>query len=262
MIASEPTRLTLGEVLADSRVMAARQLRKTLRKPVYVIFAFVQPVMFVLLFRFVFGGAIDTGDVDYVDFLMPGIIVHTAVFGALMTGIGLNTDVATGVVDRFRSLPISRSAVLFGRTAADIVQNVMTLIVMMLVGIAVGFRPSEPVWSIAFALLIVLAFSYTFSWISAFVGLSVKDPETAKSAGFIWVFPLTFVSSAFVPAESMPDWLEAFANINPITLVVDTVRALMIGEGEVTGPLLGTTAWLVGLLAVFVPLSMRAFRRA
>jgi len=262
VIASEPTRLTLGDVLADSRVMAARQLRKTLRKPVYLIFAFVQPVMFVLLFRFVFGGAIDTGDVDYVDFLMPGIIVQTAVFGALMTGIGLNTDVATGVVDRFRSLPISRSAVLFGRTAADIVQNVMTLIVMMLVGIAVGFRPSEPVWSIAFALLIVLAFSYTFSWISAFVGLSVKDPETAQSAGFIWVFPLTFVSSAFVPAESMPDWLEAFANINPITLVVDTVRALMIGEGEVTGPLLGTTAWLVGLLAVFVPLSMRAFRRA
>ncbi len=179
--------------------MATRQLRKTLRKPVYVIFAFVQPVMFVLLFRYVFGGAINTGDVDYVDFLMPGIIVQTAVFGALMTGIGLNTDVATGVVDRFRSLPISRSAVLFGRTAADIVQNVMTLIVMLLVGVAVGFRPSEPVYDIALALLVVLAFSYTFSWISAFVGLSVKDPETAQSAGFIWVFPLTFVSSAFVP---------------------------------------------------------------
>ena len=262
MIASEPTRLTLGEVLADSRVMAARQLRKTLRKPVYVIFAFVQPVMFVLLFRFVFGGAIDTGDVDYVDFLMPGIIVQTAVFGALMTGIGLNTDVATGVVDRFRSLPISRSAVLFGRTAADIVQNVMTLIVMMLVGIAVGFRPSEPVWSIAFALLIVLAFSYTFSWISAFVGLSVKDPETAQSAGTNADETNVSGNTQMKPAESMPDWLEAFANIKPITLVVDTVRALMIGEGEVTGPLLGTTAWLVGLLAVFVPLSMRAFRRA
>jgi ABC-2 type transport system permease protein/oleandomycin transport system permease protein len=262
MIASEPARLTFGEVLADSRVMAGRQLRKTLRKPVYIIFAFVQPVMFVLLFRYVFGGAIDTGDVDYVDYLMPGIIVQTAVFGALMTGIGLNTDVATGVVDRFRSLPISRAAVLFGRTAADIVQNVMTLIVMLLVGIAVGFRPSEPVWSIALALLIVLAFSYTFSWISAFVGLSVKDPETAQSAGFIWVFPLTFVSSAFVPADSMPGWLEAFASINPITLVVDTVRALMIGEGTVAGPLLGTMAWLVGLLAVFVPLSVRAFRRA
>jgi ABC transporter DrrB family efflux protein len=184
------------------------------------------------------------------------------VFGALMTGIGLNADVATGVVDRFRSLPISRSAVLFGRTAADIVQNVMTLIVMLLVGFAVGFRPSEPVYDIALALLVVLAFSYTFSWISAFVGLSVKDPETAQSAGFIWVFPLTFVSSAFVPAESMPGWLEAFAEINPITLVVDTVRALMIGEGDVGGPLLGTLAWLAGLLAVFVPLSVRAFRRA
>ena len=182
----------------------------SLRKLVYVIFAFVQPVMFVLLFRFVFGGAIDTGDVDNVDIQKPGIIVQTAVFGAPMT----------------------------------------------------GFRPSEPVWSIAFALLIVLAFSYTFSWTSAFVGLPIKDPETAQSAGFIWVFPLTFVSSAFVPVDSMPDWLEAFANINPITLVVDTVRALMIGEGDVTGPLLGTTAWLVGLLAVFVPLSMRAFRRA
>jgi ABC-2 type transport system permease protein/oleandomycin transport system permease protein len=261
-MSAEATHLTFGEVLADSRVMAARQLRKTLRKPVYIIFAFVQPVMFVLLFRYVFGGAIDTGDVDYVDFLMPGIIVQTAVFGALMTGIGLNTDVATGVVDRFRSLPISRAAVLFGRTAADIIQNVMTLIVMLLVGIAVGFRPSEPVWSIALALLVVLAFSYTFSWISAFVGLSVKDPETAQSAGFIWVFPLTFVSSAFVPADSMPDWLQAFAEINPITLVVDTVRALMIGVGDVRGPLLGTIAWLVGLLAVFVPLSVRAFRRA
>jgi ABC transporter DrrB family efflux protein len=262
MISAEPTRLSFAEVLADSRVMAGRQLRKTLRKPVYVIFAFVQPVMFVLLFRYVFGGAIDTGGVDYVDFLMPGIIVQTAVFGALMTGIGLNADVATGVVDRFRSLPISRSAVLFGRTAADIVQNVMTLIVMVLVGVAVGFRPTGSVFEIALALLVVLAFSYTFSWISAFVGLSVKDPETAQSAGFIWVFPLTFVSSAFVPADSMPDWLEAFANINPITLVVDTVRALMIGEGDVTGPLLGTLAWLVALLAVFVPLSMRAFRRA
>src|SRR3954453_490853 len=125
MIASEPTRLTFGEVLADSRVMAGRQLRKTLRKPVYIIFAFIQPVMFVLLFRYVFGGAIDTGDVDYVDFLMPGIIVQTAVFGALLTGIGLTEDLKAGVVDRFRSLPIARSAVLVGRTAADVVMNVM-----------------------------------------------------------------------------------------------------------------------------------------
>ena len=135
--------------LADSRVMTARQLRKTLRRPVYIVFAFVQPVMFVLLFRYVFGGAIDTGGVDYVDFLMPGIIVQTAVFGALLTGVGLTEDLKAGVVDRFRSLPISRSAVLIGRTAADIVVNMLTLIVMVLVGFAVGFRPSEPVYDLA-----------------------------------------------------------------------------------------------------------------
>jgi ABC-2 type transport system permease protein len=254
--------LTFAETITDTRVMTGRQLRKTLRRPVYVIFAFVQPVMFVLLFRYVFGGAINTGGVDYVDFLMPGIIVQTAVFGALLTGIGFTEDLKAGVVDRFRSLPIARSAMLIGRTAAELVVNVMTLIVMVLVGLAVGFRPSEPVYDLLLAFVLVLAFSYVFSWISAFVGLTVKDPETAQSAGFIWVFPLTFVSSAFVPADSMPGWLEAFANVNPITLVVDAARALTIGEGDALGPALGTLAWLVGLLAVFVPLSVHAFRRA
>ncbi len=185
----ERDRLTLAETLGDARVMVRRQLRKTLRKPVYIVFAFVQPVMFVLLFRYVFGGAINTPGYDYVDFLMPGIIVQTAVFGALMTGIGLTEDLRRGVIDRFRSLPIARSAVLVGRTAADCCMNVLTLSVMLLVGIAVGFRPSEPVWSVLAGLLLVLAFAYTFSWISAWVGLSVKDPETAQSAGFIWVFP-------------------------------------------------------------------------
>ncbi len=260
--ASERARLTLAETAADARVMVRRQLRKTLRKPVYIVFAFVQPVMFVLLFRYVFGGAIVTPGYDYVDFLMPGIIVQTAVFGALMTGIGLTEDLRRGVIDRFRSLPIARSAVLVGRTAADACMNVLTLTVMLLVGVAVGFRPSEPLWSVLAGLLLVLAFAYTFSWISAWVGLSVKDPETAQSAGFIWVFPLTFASSAFVPTESMPSWLQSFADVNPITLAVDAARALMIGSGDVATPLLGTLAWLAGLLLVFVPLSVRAFRRA
>jgi len=254
--------LTFAETVTDSRVMAVRQLRKMLRRPVMIMFAFVQPVMFVLLFRYVFGGAIDTGGIDYVDFLMPGIIVQTAVFGALVTGIGLTEDIKAGVVDRLRSLPMSRSAVLFGRTAADAVMNVMTLTVMLLVGVAVGFRPDQPVYDLALALLLVLAFSYVFSWISAFIGLSVKDPETAQSAGFIWVFPLTFVSSAFVPVESMPGALEWFAAVNPVTLTVDAARALMIGEGDALGPALGTLAWLVGLMAIFVPLAVRAFRRA
>jgi ABC-2 type transport system permease protein/oleandomycin transport system permease protein len=242
--------------------MAARQLRKTLRRPSLVVFAFVQPVMFVLLFRYVFGGAIRTGGVAYVDFLMPGIIVQTAIFGALLTGVGLTEDLKAGIVDRFRSLPIARSAVLVGRTSADLVMNVLTLTVMVLVGVAVGFRPTEPVYDLGLAFVLVLGFSYVFSWISACIGLSVRDPETAQSAGFIWVFPLTFASSAFVPVSSMPGALRAFGEVNPVSLAVDAVRSLTIGGADALPPVLETVAWLVGLLLVFVPLAVRAFRHA
>jgi len=241
--------------------MAGRQLRKSLRRPTYIVFSFVQPVILLLLFRYVFGGAIDTGGLDYVDFLIPGIIVQTAIFGALVTGLGITEDLKAGSVDRFRSLPIARSSVLLGRTAADLVMNVMTLIVMVLVGVAIGFRPSEPVYALAAAFVLVLAFSYVFSWISAYIGLMVRDPETAQSAGFIWVFPLTFASSAFVPADSMPGAIQAFAEINPVTLAVDAARALTVGHGDALAPALGTIAWLAGLLLVFVTLSVRAFRR-
>jgi ABC-2 type transport system permease protein/oleandomycin transport system permease protein len=259
---SDRPRLTLGETIADSRVMAARQLRKTLRRPTYIVFSFVQPVMFVVLFRYVLGGAIDTGGVAYVDYLMPGIMVQTAIFGALITGIGLTEDMKAGVVDRLRSLPIARSAVLVGRTAADMAMNVMTLAVMVLVGVAVGFRPSMPVYDLAAAFALVLGFSYAFSWVSAYIGLKVRDPETAQSAGFIWVFPLTFASSAFVPTSSMPGALQAFADVNPVTLTVDAVRALTIGHADAASPALGALVWLAGLLLVFVPLAVRAFRRA
>jgi ABC-2 type transport system permease protein/oleandomycin transport system permease protein len=255
-------RLTLAETFADSGVMATRQLRKILRRPMYVVYLFVQPVIFVLLFRYVFGGAINTGRVSYVDFLMPGIIVMTAIFGALTTGLGLTEDIKAGVVDRFRSLPIARSAVLVGRTAADLAMNVLTLIVMVLIGFVVGFRPSQPPYDVALAFVLVLAFAYVFSWISAFIGLSVRDPETAQSAGFIWVFPLVFASSAFVPTSSMPGIVHTFADINPVTLTVNAARALTIGDGNALAPTLGTLAWLAGLLLVFVPLAVRAFRRA
>ncbi len=261
-VGRERQRLTIGETLRDSRVMGARQLRKTLRRPTYIVFAFVQPVMFVLLFRYVFGGAINTGHIKYVDFLMPGIVVQTAIFGALVTGIGLTEDMKAGVVDRFRSLPIARSAVLLGRTAADMAMNILTLTVMVLVGLAVGFRPNRPLYDLAAAFLLVLGFSYVFSWISAFVGLKVRNPETAQSAGFIWVFPLTFASSAFVPTASMPGPIRAFARVNPVTLAVNAVRALSIGHGAATAPALETLAWLVGLLLVFVPLAVRTFRRS
>ena len=255
-------RLTLAETLADSRVMAARQLRKILRRPMYVVYLFVQPVIFVLLFRYVFGGSINTGHVSYVDYLMPGIIAMTAIFGALTTGIGLTEDMATGVVDRFRSLPIARSAVLIGRTAADLVTNLVSLIVMLLIGLAVGFRPSQPIYDVVLAFALVLAFAYVFSWISAFVGVSVRNPETAQSVGFIWVFPLVFASSAFVPTAHMPGVVRTFADLNPVTLVVNAARALTIGHGHVLGPTLGTLAWLAALLLIFVPLSVRALRRA
>jgi ABC transporter DrrB family efflux protein len=258
----ERGRLTLAETIADSRVMAVRQLRKVLRRPMYVGYLFVQPVIFVLLFRYVFGGAIDTGRMSYVDFLLPGIIVMTAVFGALTTGLGLTDDMKAGVVDRFRSLPIARSAVLLGRTAADLAVNVLTLLMMLLIGLAVGFRPSQPFYEVALAFTLVLAFAYVFSWISAYVGLTVRDPETAQSVGFIWVFPLVFASSAFVPTNSMPGIVHTFADVNPVTLVVDAARALTIGHGEALAPTLGTLAWLIGLLLVFVPLAVRAFRRA
>jgi ABC transporter DrrB family efflux protein len=256
------TAMTLTETLADSRVMATRQLRKVLRRPMYVVYLFVQPVIFVLLFRYVFGGAIDTGGVSYVNYLMPGVIAMTAIFGALTTGLGITEDLAAGVVDRFRSLPIARSSVLIGRTAADLAANLVSLIVMLLIGFAVGFRPSQPVYEVVLAFALVLAFAYVFSWISAYVGLSVRDPETAQSVGFIWVFPLVFASSAFVPTDSMPGAVKAFASVNPVTLVVDAARHLTIGHGSALHPALGALAWLAGLMLVFVPLSLRAFRRA
>jgi ABC transporter DrrB family efflux protein len=259
---SDRGRLTLAETIADSRVMAIRQLRKILRRPMYVGYLFVQPVIFVLLFRYVFGSAINTGRVSYVNFLIPGIIVMTAVFGALTTGLGLTEDLAAGVVDRFRSLPIARSAVLIGRTAADLATNAVTLIVMLVIGIAVGFRPSQPYYQVVLAFALVLAFAYVFSWISAFVGVSVRNPETAQSMGFIWVFPLVFASSAFVPTANMPGVVRAFADINPVSLVVNAARALTIGHGQALAPALGALAWLAALLLIFVPLSVRAFRQA
>ena len=251
----ERSRLTLAQTLADSRVMAARQRRKILRRPMYVVYLFLQPVIFVLLFRYVFGGAINTGHISYANYLMPGIIVMTAIFGSLTTGLGLTEDMAAGVVDRFRSLPIARSAVLIGRTAADLATNFVTLLVMLAIGLAVGFRPTQPFYDV------VLAFAYVFSWISAFVGISVRNPETAQSVGFIWVFPLVFASSAFVPTSHMPAAVHAFADVNPVTLVVDAARALTIGHGHALAPALETLAWLAGLLLIFVPLSIRAFRR-
>jgi ABC transporter DrrB family efflux protein len=248
-----------SEAFSDAIVMARRGLIETARKPALLVLSFFQPVIMIMIFRYAFGGAIKTPNGSYVNFLMPGILVLTAIFGAIVTGIGLTEDLSKGIVDRLRSLPMARSAVLVGRTLSDLVRNVTSVVLMLGVGFIVGFRPSEPVPRFLAAIALLLAFAYVFSWISATIGLVVRDPETAQGAGFAWVFPLTFVSSAFVPTHTMPDVVRAMANVNPVTLCVDAVRALTIG-GHAARPVLGTLAWLAGLLLVFVPFAVSRYR--
>ena len=245
--------------VSDALVMTRRGLIEAWRKPALLVMAFVQPVLMILIFRYAFGGAIATPNGSYVDFLIPGVLVMTAIFGALVTGIGLSEDLSKGIVDRLRSLPMARSAVLVGRTLSDLVRNLGSVLIMLAVGFLVGFDPTQPVYRVLAALALLLAFSYVFSWIAATIGMLFKDPETAQGAGLIWVLPLTFVSSAFVPTESMPAAVRAIAEVNPVTLCVNAVRDLTIG-GHATGAVLGTLAWLVGLLLVFVPFAVARYR--
>jgi ABC transporter DrrB family efflux protein len=245
---------------ADTVVLARRHLVEIPRIPELLVFATVQPVMLVILFRYVFGGSIDVGNQDYVNYLMAGIFVQTVAFGAVATGIGLAADLQSGLIDRFRSLPMSRSAVLTGRTAADLVRNMFVVVIMLVVGVLVGFRPdATPVdWLGAIGLLLLLSFA--FSWIGASVGLLVRTVEAAQSGGFIWLFPLTFASSAFVRPENMAGWLQAFADNQPFTMIVNAVRSFLLGmpvgsDGWVA------LAWLAGLLVVFAPLSVRLYEK-
>jgi ABC transporter DrrB family efflux protein len=253
------SRPSARDAVSDALVMAQRGLTETMRKPTLLVFTFAEPVILILIFRYAFGGAIQTPGGSYVNFLIPGILVLSAIFGAIVTGIGLSEDLSKGIVDRLRSLPIARSAVLIGRTVSDLARNVGSVILVFGVGFLVGFRPSEPIGRIIAAIALLLAFAYVFSWIAATIGLLVRDPETAQGAGFVWVFPLTFVSSAFVPTNTMPAAVRAFADVNPVTLCVDAVRALTIG-GHATRPVLGTLAWLTGLLLVFVPFAVSRYR--
>jgi ABC transporter DrrB family efflux protein len=252
-------RLSPLEVVSDFGVMARRGLTETVRKPALLVLTFIEPVILILIFRYAFGGAIKTPGGSYVNFLMPGVLVLTAIFGAIVTGVGLSEDLSKGIVDRLRSLPIARSAVLVGRTLSDLARNVVSVILMIGMGFAVGFSPTQSVARIVAALALLLAFAYVFSWVAASIALLVRDPETAQGAGFVWVLPLTFVSSAFVPTQTMPAAVRAFAEVNPVTLCVNAVRALTIG-GEAAGPVLGTLVWLAGLLLVFVPFAVSRYR--
>jgi ABC transporter DrrB family efflux protein len=264
-------RLPVEWVVSDAWAITKRNLLRYVRVPTLLVFSTIQPVMFVLLFRYVFGGAIKLPipNVSYVDFLMPGIFVQTVVFGSTQTGVGLAEDLAGGMIERFRSLPMARSAVLAGRTLSDTVRNLFVMLLMTGVGMLVGFRFHGGLLAAILALAVALAFGFAFSWISALIGLTAGNVEAAQASSFVWIFPLTFASAAFVPLQSMPGWLEAWAKINPVTIIVQALRALALGSDTATRLQGGSTithvwqavAWIVGILVVFVPLSVRRYRR-
>ena len=252
---------SLALTFSDTLVLARRNLMRIPRQPDLLIAYTVQPVMFVLLFVYVFGGAIQTPGFDYVDFLMPGIIVQSIAFGGFVTALGLSEDVQKGLIDRFRSLPMSRGAVLAGRTSSDVLLNVLSLAVLFAVGFFAGFNFSDTTaGEIALGIVLLLVFGYAFSWIFALVGLFSSSPETANSIGFTAIFPLTFASSAFVPAETMPDGLQQFAEANPFTTVVDAVRSLWLGTPANTDVWMAFV-WCAILIAVFAPLAIARYRK-
>ncbi|GCE31277.1 transport permease protein [Dictyobacter alpinus] len=254
------SRPALYWTISDALVLAKRHLIQIPRIPEELIFATIQPIMFVLLFRYVFGGAIAVSGTSYVNYLMAGIFAQTVIFGSTSTGIGLATDLQRGLVDRFRSLPMTKSAVLTGRTLSDLVRNTFVVFVMWMVGLLVGFQPQGNILSWLAAAGMLLLTSFAFSWISATIGLVVSSVEAAQSAGFIWLFPLTFASSAFVPTKSMPDWLRAFAEHQPVSLIVDAVRGLLLNQADAS-TIWQALAWCIGILIVFIPLAVWAYGR-
>jgi ABC-2 type transport system permease protein/oleandomycin transport system permease protein len=253
----------LAWTLRDGYVVSVRNMRHFIRQPQLLLFSTIQPIMFVLLFSYVFGGAIGGSlpeGVSYKDFLLPGIFVQSTAFRATQTAIGLSEDMKRGVIDRFRSMPMARSAVLAGRTLADLVRTIFVIVLMTIVGYAIGFRFQEGPLEAVASILVVAAFGYALSWIFVYVGLIAKGPEAAQSAGFVAIFPLVFASSIFVPVDTMPDWLQAIANVSPVTATADAARALAIG-GNVWSSLWQVLAWVGGILLVFVPLCVRKYRR-
>jgi ABC-2 type transport system permease protein len=253
-------------LLSDTVTLTRRNLLAVTRIPEALFFSTVQPIMFVLLFRYVFGGAIHTDATSYVNYLLPGIFVQTVAFGSVSTSIGLAEDLQKGIIERFRALPMSRGAVLLGRTTADLIRNVFVIVVMTVVGLLVGFRPSTGVVSYLAGVLLILFFAYALSWGFAIVGLSAPNSETAQVMSFPLIFPLTFISAAFVPLSSMPSWLQGFATYQPFSVTVSACRSLMVGAAA-TGTGKSTSFWVVqsllwtlGLLIVFIPLAIRRYR--
>jgi ABC transporter DrrB family efflux protein len=262
-VPDEPGMITqLRWAISDTLTIARRNLLVWLRVPAYIVFTVIQPVMFVLMFRYVFGGAIHVPvPGGYVNFLMPGIIGQTAAFATFGTAIALAQELKKGVIDRLRSMPMARSAVLAGRLVADTGRMLVTILIIVGVGYAVGFRFENGWVPAVLMVLFAVLFGLAVCLVAAFTGLAIGDEESVQAFGMIWLFPLTFVSSAFVPIQSMPGWLQAFANNQPVTYVIDTMRALALG-GPIEASLWKSLVWLAGIFLVFAPLAVRAYRRA
>jgi ABC transporter DrrB family efflux protein len=258
-----PSLLVRGRwALSDTLTITKRNLLVWLRVPAYIVFTVIQPVIFVLMFRYVFGGAIPvTVKGGYVNFLMPGIIAQTAAFATFGTAIALAQELQKGVIDRLRSMPMARSAVLTGRLVADTLRMLVTVVIVIAVGYAVGFRFENGVIPAILMVAMGIFLGVSICMISAFTGLAIGDEESVQAFGLIWLFPVTFLSSAFVPIQTMPGWLQAFANNQPVTYVVNTMRALALG-GPVASSLWKSLVWLIGILVVFGPLAVRAYKRA
>jgi len=247
--------------LRDTGAVIKRNLLQYLRVPQLLVFSTIQPIIFVLMFRFVFGGSIDTGRIPYVDFLMPGIFLQVVVFGSLATAIGLATDLKSGLMERFHALPMWTPAVLVGRTVADLIRNVFVVLLMMVVGFLVGWRIHTTVLALLPGISLILLFGWAMSWIFATVGLAVKDPETAQAAAFPVLAPLVFASAAFVPVLSMPGWLQPWARNQPVSVTIETFRALTLG-GPTSSLVIKTILWSVLIIAIFAPIAVRLYRKA
>jgi ABC transporter DrrB family efflux protein len=251
----------MRQLLSDTLVITERNLVRLTRAPDLVTAFTVQPVMFLLLFVYVFGGAILTPGYDYKDFLLPGIIVQNIAFGGFVTALGLNEDLKKGLIDRFRSLPMARAAVLAGRTLSDVFTNTVSVAVLLGTGLIIGFSFHGSLAEIVLGFVLLLFFGYAFSWVFALLGIMVSSPEAANSLGFLVVFPLTFISSAFVPVDSMPGALKWFAEVNPFTIVVDAMRSLWVGA-PAGNSVWGAFVWAAVILAIFAPLAVARYRRA
>ena len=255
----------------DGVIVAKRNLIKIKRVPDLLVFSTLSPIMFVLLFAYVFGSAIQVPGVSYREFLMAGIFAQTVIFGATITGSGLAQDIQRGIVDRFRSLPMARSAVLVGRTTSDLVNNVIVIVVMSITGLLVGWRIHSSVWEALAGFGLLLLFAYALSWPMAVVGLSVRSPEVFNNASFMVVFPLTFIANTFVNSSTLPEPLRTFAEWNPVSSVTQAARELFGNTNpavpppeawSLRHPVLTSLTWVVVLLVVFVPMAIRRYKKA